>query len=151
MRVILQRVKTASVKVEGVVIGEITSGLLALIAIMDGDTESELTWMAKKIAELRIFRDDAGKMNRSLIDTGGEVLLVSQFTLAADIKKGRRPSFVKAAPPTVAVPMLDKLKSLLEAKNIRVATGEFGADMEVALINDGPVTIPLERVPETNP
>lgn len=150
MRVILQRVKTASVEVEGVIKGEIASGLLALVAIMDTDTEHEIKWMAEKITELRIFSDENGKMNRSLIDTGGELLLVSQFTLAADIKKGRRPSFVKAATPSVAIPMLEKLKTLIEAKGVSVAEGEFGAHMEVALVNDGPVTIPLFRDAESS-
>ena len=147
MRALLQRVSEASVTVEGETVGRIGPGLLVLLAVERGDTESEACWIAKKIAELRIFEDDQGKMNVSIVDTAGSVLLVPQFTLAADCRKGRRPSFDKATPPEEAIPMLGRVKTALEEGGLPVAEGRFGAHMKVSLVNDGPVTLLLERRP----
>jgi D-tyrosyl-tRNA(Tyr) deacylase len=144
MRALLQRVTRASVDVDGEVVGAIEHGLLVLAGVKSGDTSEDATWIADKIVGLRLFPDAAGKMNRSVLEAGGAVLLVSQFTLHADTRKGRRPSFVAAAPPGEAVPLLDELKQRIEASEIRVASGRFGAHMKVDLLNDGPVTILLD-------
>lgn len=147
MRVLLQRVSSASVTVEGEVVGQIGRGLLLLVGIHGADTEAELAWMAKKCAQLRIFPDELGKMNRSVVDLGGEALVVSQFTLYGDTRKGNRPSFIDAGPPEMAASLCDRFTALLAAELGRpVPTGRFGADMKVALVNDGPVTLWLERV-----
>ncbi len=146
MRIVLQRVKSASVTVGGERISEIGAGLLLLVGVAQGDGEAEADWLAKKIAGLRIFNDESGKMNLSLEDVGGEVLAVSQFTLLADTRKGKRPSFVGAAPPEEAERLFDYFcERLREAGVGSVKTGSFGAMMDVALVNDGPVTIVLER------
>ena len=146
MRVVLQRVKSASVTVEDEMISEVGPGLLLLVGIASGDGEAEADWLAEKLAGLRIFNDEGGKMNLSVRDVGGEVLAVSQFTLLADTKKGKRPSFVGAAPPEEAEPLFDYLCERLRAAGVvSVKTGSFGAMMSVALVNDGPVTIVLER------
>ena len=146
MRIVLQRVKSASVTVGGERISEIGPGLLLLVGVAQGDGESEADWLAEKIAGLRIFNDESGKMNLSLKDVGGEVLAVSQFTLLADTRKGKRPSFVGAAPPEEAERLFDYFcERLREAGVGSVETGSFGAMMDVALVNDGPVTIVLER------
>lgn len=145
MRVVLQRVSSARVTVEGTEVGAIGSGLLLLAGFTSGDDESTLRWMAEKIATLRIFPDDEGRMNRSVEEIGGELLVVSQFTLCGDARKGRRPSFVEAAPPEIAEPLYERFVETLRARASRVATGRFGAMMEVALVNDGPVTLILER------
>jgi D-tyrosyl-tRNA(Tyr) deacylase len=145
MRVVLQRVSRARVTVEGRVTGEIGRGLLLLAGFTDADTEDTLRWMADKVAGLRVFTDAEGKMNLSVEETGGAVLLVSQFTLYGDARKGRRPSFVEAARPEVAVPLYERFVALLRAAGLPVETGEFGAMMEVELVNDGPVTLVLER------
>ncbi len=145
MRAVLQRVSEASVAVEGEAVAGIGPGLLVLLAVEKGDTEAQADWIARKIAELRIFEDDQGKMNKSVADIGGSVLLVSQFTLAADCRKGRRPSFDKAAPPAEAVPILARVKSGIESRGLAVAEGRFGGHMKVSLVNDGPVTILLQR------
>jgi D-tyrosyl-tRNA(Tyr) deacylase len=147
MRAVLQRVSEASVTVEADTVAAIGAGLLVLLAVEKGDTEAEADWIARKTADLRVFEDEHGKMNRSVVEAGGSVLLVSQFTLAADCRKGRRPSFDGAAPPDEAVPMLARVKKALESHGLTVAEGRFGAHMEVRLVNDGPVTIPLERRP----
>jgi D-tyrosyl-tRNA(Tyr) deacylase len=144
MRALIQRVTSADVAVEDEIIAKIGNGLLVLLCAVDGDGEAEAETLANKIAKLRIFADEAGKMNRSVIDVGGEVLLVSQFTLAADTRKGNRPSFIKAAAPDQAIPLLDHFKARLEANGLTVATGRFGAEMKVGLVNDGPVTIWLD-------
>ena len=144
MRALLQRVTRASVDVDGEIVGAIEHGLLVLAGVKRGDTSEDAAWIADKIVGLRIFPDDAGKMNRSVLEAGGAVLLVSQFTLHADSRKGRRPSFVAAAPPEEAVPLLDELKRRIEAFDVRVASGRFGAHMKVDLLNDGPVTILLD-------
>lgn len=145
MRIVLQRVKRASVAVSGREISAISPGLLILVGVARGDGEAETRWLAEKVAGLRIFNDEAGKMNLSVVETGGEVLAVSQFTLLADTRRGKRPSFVHAAPPEEAEPLFDRFCALLREAGISVQTGRFGATMEVDLLNDGPVTIILER------
>ena len=144
MRAVLQRVRKSSVSVSGEVVGEIGGGILALMAVAPGDSEREVRYMADKISNLRIFPDEAGKMNRSLLDTGGEMLVVSQFTLYGDCRKGRRPSFVAAAPPEVAEALIEKFIEEVETIGVKTAAGRFGAMMEVELINDGPVTLLLD-------
>jgi D-tyrosyl-tRNA(Tyr) deacylase len=144
MRAVLQRVAHARVDVDGRSVGSIGPGLLVLVGAGATDTEADAEWTARKIAELRIFEDDEGKMNRSVEETGGSVLVVSQFTLYADVRKGRRPSFVGALAPDAASPLVDRVCALLRARGLTVATGEFGASMDVSLVNRGPVTIVLE-------
>jgi D-aminoacyl-tRNA deacylase len=145
MRIVLQRVSRAKVTVEGRVTGEIGRGLLLLAGFTDGDSEEALAWMADKVVGLRIFPDDEGKMNRSVEEADGAILVVSQFTLYGDARKGRRPSFVDAARPEVAIPLYERFVALLRATGRRVETGEFGAMMDVELLNEGPVTLILER------
>ncbi len=145
MKVVVQRVSKASVEVEGVVAGSIREGLLVLLGVHQDDTPEKLDWMAEKIAKLRIFEDEEGKMNRSVVDVGGSVLVVSQFTLYGDLKKGTRPSFIEAARPDVAVPLYEAMIDKLRALGLHVETGVFGAMMEVSLVNSGPVTIIIER------
>ncbi len=145
MRALIQRVSHASVTVEGEVHGAIKRGFVVLLGVTHGDGEVEAKWLANKVAGLRIFEDEAGKMNLSLRDVGGEVLLVSQFTLYGDASRGRRPSFINAAPPEIAEPLIARFASFLRGEGIRVATGVFGAEMHVAIHNDGPVTLMLER------
>ncbi len=141
MRALLQRVSHASVTVEGNVVGEIGQGLLVLLGVGQGDGEAQVKTLADKIVYLRIFGDEEGKMNRSLLDIGGAVLVVSQFTLYADMRRGRRPSFTNAAPPSIAEPLVERFKSAIAAYGLTVADGIFGAMMQVELCNDGPVTI----------
>lgn len=145
MRVVLQRVSSAHVTVDGRVTGGIGRGLLLLAGFTATDTPATVDWMADKVATLRIFGDDAGKMNLSLGDVGGGVLVVSQFTLYGDAAKGRRPSFVAAASPEVAIPLYERFVEAFRVRGHPVATGEFGAMMSVELVNDGPVTLVLER------
>ena len=146
MRVVLQRVSEAGVAIDGAVVGEIGVGLMLLVGFTPGDAEEQLSWMADKIVSLRVFTDQEGKMNLSVDDVDGELLVVSQFTLYADTRKGRRPSFVHAAPPEIAVPLYERFIALLEERVPgRVETGRFGAMMDVSLVNDGPVTLVLER------
>ncbi|MCX5766169.1 MAG: D-aminoacyl-tRNA deacylase [Gemmatimonadetes bacterium] len=145
MRVLIQRVTRAEVRVEGRVTGRIAQGLLLLVGFTHADTGDQLTWMADKIAGLRIFGDADGKMNLALPDVGGAVLVVSQFTLYGDAEKGRRPSFIDAARPEVAIPLYELFLGLLRDRALTVETGEFGAMMDVELVNDGPVTLWLER------
>ncbi|WP_425046286.1 D-aminoacyl-tRNA deacylase [Primorskyibacter sp. S87] len=144
MRALIQRVSKAKVSVDGELIGEIGSGLLILICAMQGDGEPQADQLAAKISKLRIFKDEAGKMNRSLLDTGGATLIVSQFTLAADTKRGNRPGFSEAAPPAEGERLYEYFAEQVAALGIEVATGRFGADMQVELTNDGPVTIWME-------
>jgi D-tyrosyl-tRNA(Tyr) deacylase len=145
MRAVIQRVSEASVTIGGELRGSIGRGLLVLLGIEDGDAEDDSAWLAGKVARLRVFDDGDGNMNLSLAETGGEVLVISQFTLHASTKKGNRPSFLRAARPEVAVPIYQDFISRLQAETSRpVATGEFGADMQVALVNDGPVTISID-------
>ena len=141
MRIVLQRVKRASVDVAGETTGRIEIGLLALVGVADGDDESDAQAAGAKIVGLRIFPDDDGKMNRSVADVGGAVLLVSQFTLLGDVRRGRRPAFTAAASPDRAVPILKTLANVIEATGVAVEHGRFGAHMVVDLVNDGPVTI----------
>lgn len=147
MRAVLQRVSRASVEAGSERAGGIGPGLLVLIAAEKGDAPAQADWIARKIAELRIFEDDAGKMNRSVVEAGGSVLLVSQFTLAADCRKGRRPSFARAALPDEAKPLLARVREGLERAGLTVEEGRFGEHMKVELVNDGPVTIVLEKRP----
>ncbi len=145
MRVTIQRVTTASVTVEQRVVSEISNGLLLFLGIEEADTEEDIKWLSKKVANLRIFNDAQGVMNLSLLQVNGEALVISQFTLHASTKKGNRPSYIKAARPEVAVPLYEQFVSQLE-KDLgkKVGTGIFGADMKVALLNDGPVTIQID-------
>jgi len=144
MRVVIQRVTDASVTVDNQVVGKIGSGLLVLLGIGTGDQRATATLLAEKIANMRIFADDEGRFNRSVLDVGGAALVVSQFTLYADTRRGRRPSFAAAAPPEIAMPLVDAFVVALRARGMTVATGIFGAHMHVALLNDGPVTLVLD-------
>ncbi|MEL6119860.1 MAG: D-aminoacyl-tRNA deacylase [Pseudomonadota bacterium] len=144
MKALLQRVSEASVTVDGMNIGETGPGLLILVCAMRGDEEHHAEQLALKITKLRIFKDEAGKMNRSILDIGGGALVVSQFTLAADTSRGNRPGFSAAAPPDIGEALYFHFAKTLETQGVSVATGQFGADMQVALVNDGPVTIWLE-------
>ncbi|MGD2104175.1 MAG: D-aminoacyl-tRNA deacylase [Anaerolineae bacterium] len=145
MRALVQRVSESSVRVEGDTVGSIDQGVMVLVGVTHGDTEEEADWLARKIAGLRIFEDEDGKMNVGLLDAGGEALVVSQFTLYADASKGRRPSFVDAAPPNVAEPLVAYFAEALRKRRVPVQEGTFGAMMMVEIHNDGPVTIMLER------
>lgn len=145
MRILLQRVSTASVTVSGRVTGRIDRGYLLLVGFTHDDTPERLEWMADKVHGLRLFADTEGKMNLGIEDVGGAVLVVSQFTLYGDAQKGRRPSFIDAARPEVAIPLYERFVTLLRERGLRVETGEFGAMMDVALVNDGPVTLWLEK------
>ncbi|MBP6272901.1 MAG: D-tyrosyl-tRNA(Tyr) deacylase [Fluviicola sp.] len=145
MRVVLQRVASASVTVEDKIVGEIQKGIVVLVGIEDADTQEDIDWLVTKITQLRVFGDDNGVMNLSVEEVNGDVLVVSQFTLHAATKKGNRPSYIKAARPEVAIPMYEKFVSTLENKlGKKVPTGIFGANMKVALLNDGPVTIIID-------
>jgi D-aminoacyl-tRNA deacylase len=144
VRVVLQRVSRAGVSVEGELVGSIGTGLLVLVGMEPGDGPEEVEAVAAKLAGLRIFPDEAGKMNRSVVDVDGEILVVSQFTLLGDVVKGRRPSFTGAAPPDHAEPLVDSLVATLVGMGIPTVSGVFGATMEVDLVNDGPVTLVLE-------
>ena len=148
MIALVQRVSSATVRVDGHPVARIGRGLLVLLGVVGGDTEAEGAWLAEKVARLRVFPDDDGRMNRSLQDVGGAALVVSQFTLAGDARKGTRPSYVRAAPPDVAEPLYEAFATALGARLGRpVERGVFGAKMDVELVNDGPVTLWLEREP----
>lgn len=144
MRAVVQRVTTSDVQVDHEMVGRIGPGLLVLLGVSRSDEEKDAVYLADKVAHLRIFEDDEGKMNRSLLETGGDALVVSQFTLLGDCRKGRRPSFVDAAPPDRAEQLYEHFVDQLRLKGIRVATGQFQAKMAVSLVNDGPVTLILE-------
>jgi D-tyrosyl-tRNA(Tyr) deacylase len=145
MKVVIQRVGRANVKVDGKITGEIAEGLLILLGIEDADTHEDIQWLSNKIINLRIFNDENGVMNKSVIEVSGNILLVSQFTLHASTKKGNRPSYIKASKPEVAIPMYEKIIAQLEADlGKKIQTGIFGADMKVELLNDGPVTIVID-------
>ena len=144
MRAVIQRVERASVSVEGEIRGQIGAGFLVLIGVEEGDGDADFRYIAEKVPNLRVFEDEQGKMNRSLLDVGGELLAVSQFTLLGDARGGRRPSFITAARPETADPMYERLVADWRARGIRVETGRFGADMKVESVNDGPVTILLD-------
>ena len=145
MRVLLQRVSRAEVRVGERVTGRIAAGYLLLVGLTHDDDDARLTWMADKIVGLRLFSDAEGKMNLGIDDVGGSVLVVSQFTLYGDASKGRRPSFIDAARPETAIPLYERFITLLRERGLRVETGEFGAMMDVELVNDGPVTLWLEK------
>jgi D-aminoacyl-tRNA deacylase len=147
MRVVLQRVSRASVTIDGRVAGAIDRGFCLLVGFTHGDTAAQVDWMAEKVNGLRLFPDADGKMNLALEDVGGAVLIVSQFTLYGDPSKGRRPSFIDAARPELAVPLYERFLASFRARGLTVAAGEFGADMLVEIHNDGPVTLILERAP----
>jgi D-tyrosyl-tRNA(Tyr) deacylase len=145
MRIVIQRVSEASVTINQQVYSSISKGLLILLGIEDADTEEDISWLTRKIANLRIFNDENEVMNKSVVEIEGEILLVSQFTLHASTKKGNRPSYIKASKPEFAIPMYHKfVDELKQASNCSVKTGEFGAMMHVALVNDGPVTIIMD-------
>jgi len=148
VKAVVQRVSQAQVSVNGQTVGKIQSGLVVLLGIGRGDGEAEAQWMARKIANLRVFTDEEGKFNLSLLDIGGKVLLISQFTLYGDARKGRRPSFTEAAPPEEAEPLVDRVAQLLTECGVPVECGKFRAHMLVEIHNDGPVTIILERSPQ---
>jgi len=147
MRVVLQRVSQATVRIHDRVAGSIGRGFCLLVGFTHGDTPAQVDWMAEKISSLRLFSDSQGKMNLGLEETGGAVLVVSQFTLYGDAVKGRRPSFIDAARPEVAVPLYERFLDMLRGRGLEVAAGEFGADMQVEIHNDGPVTLILDRHP----
>jgi D-tyrosyl-tRNA(Tyr) deacylase len=145
MRIVIQRVSEASVSVEGQIVSEISAGYVALVGVTHDDGPRQAEWLAHKVAGLRLFEDEQGRTNRSLADVGGAVLVVSQFTLYADVRKGRRPSFTNAAPPEQAEPLIEYFVECLRAEGAPVTTGVFRAHMQVSLVNDGPVTIILDR------
>jgi D-tyrosyl-tRNA(Tyr) deacylase len=145
MRIVLQRVREASVTIGDRVAGTIGQGYVLLVGFTTTDTHEHAAWMAEKVLGLRLFADEAGKMNLGLADVGGALLVVSQFTLYGDARKGRRPSFLDAARPEVAIPLYEHFLALVRASGAQVETGEFGADMQVVLVNDGPVTLILEH------
>jgi D-tyrosyl-tRNA(Tyr) deacylase len=145
MRAVITRVSSASVSIDGVEVSAIGHGLLVLLGVAVGDTEAQLDYVASKIRDLRIFPDDEGRMNRSVVDVGGAVLVVSQFTLLADVRRGRRPSFIHAAPPDQARAMYEQLVNHLRLAGLPVSTGVFQADMQVSSVNDGPVTIVVDN------
>ena len=145
MIAVIQRVSESSVKIEGKIKAEIGVGLMILLGIEDADGQEDIEWLSKKIVNLRIFPDENGVMNRSVLEVGGEILLISQFTLHASTKKGNRPSYIKAAKPDIAIPLYEKMIQVLESElGKSIGTGEFGADMKVSLVNDGPVTIVMD-------
>jgi D-tyrosyl-tRNA(Tyr) deacylase len=145
MRAVIQRVSQASVTVEGAIIGQIQRGLMVLVGIVNEDDTSDIEWLSNKIIHMRIFEDENGVMNKSLIEVGGTILLVSQFTLHASTKKGNRPSYIAAAKPEISIPLYEAMIQQLEKDlGTPIQTGKFGADMKVALINDGPVTISID-------
>lgn len=145
MKLVIQRVSEASVKIEGTIHGAINHGFVVLIGIADGDLQEDADWLIAKLIQMRIFPDDEGKMNRSLLDCGGSLLLISQFTLHASTKKGNRPSFIAAARPETAIPLYDYFVEQCRKSGVsKVETGVFAADMKVALVNDGPVTIVVD-------
>lgn len=144
MKAVIQRVSEANVKVDGNIVGEISKGLLLLIGIDEEDEKNDADWLVQKILSLRIFGDDEGKLNRSVMDISGGILCISQFTLIADYKKGNRPSFIKAAKPEKAIPLFDYFKTEISKSGLKTESGIFGADMKVSLLNDGPVTIVMD-------
>lgn len=145
MRIVLQRVKKASVEIDNSIVGSISQGYVVLLGVGGEDTQEDADWLVNKISQLRIFSDEEGKMNLSIEDIKGEFLVVSQFTLFAKTKKGNRPSFIKSAPPEIAIPLYKYFKEKLQHRaGLKVASGEFGADMQVSLVNDGPVTITID-------
>ncbi|HJR17114.1 MAG TPA: D-aminoacyl-tRNA deacylase [Gemmatimonadales bacterium] len=147
MRVVLQRVSKASVAIDGQIVGAIGQGFCLLVGFTNGDTMAQVDWMAEKVAGLRLFADAGGKMNLGLHEVGGALLVVSQFTLYGDVARGRRPSFIEAARPEVAIPLYQYFLTALQGQGLAVASGKFGAEMQVEIHNDGPVTLILDRAP----
>jgi D-tyrosyl-tRNA(Tyr) deacylase len=147
MRVVLQRVSSSSVAIDGRVVGAIGRGFCLLVGFTHGDTVAQVDWMAEKVAGLRLFADADGKMNLGIEEVGGAILVISQFTLYGDAAKGRRPSFIEAARPEHAIPLYSRFLTALQERGLSVASGEFGADMQVEIYNDGPVTLILDRAP----
>lgn len=141
MKVVLQRVSEANVKVDGEMVGKIGTGLMLLIGVDENDETSDADWLVKKVLDVRVFSDEAGKMNHSVKEINGEILCISQFTLISDYKKGNRPSYIKAAKPDKAIPLFDYFKEELKTSGLKIESGIFGADMKVSLTNDGPVTL----------
>jgi D-tyrosyl-tRNA(Tyr) deacylase len=151
MRAVIQRVTEASCKVDGEITGQIGAGFLVLLGIEDADTEEDLQWLAQKITNMRVFGDENGLMNKALADVDGRILLISQFTLFAQTKKGNRPSFVKAARPDKAIPLYEQMITMFDnLTGKKTATGIFGADMKISLVNDGPVTITMDTKDKEN-
>ncbi|WP_080777908.1 D-aminoacyl-tRNA deacylase [Chryseobacterium phocaeense] len=146
MKIVIQRVSEASVKVDGKIVGEIGKGLMLLTGIDENDEKADADWLVQKVLNLRIFGDEDDKLNLSVKDISGEILCISQFTLIADYKKGNRPSFIKAAKPDKAIPLFDYFKAELAKSGLKTESGIFGADMKVSLINDGPVTIVMDSI-----
>lgn len=146
MKIVVQRVSGANVEVNKEIVGKISAGLMLLVGISEGDKEADADWLIHKILNLRIFSDEAGKMNNSVLDINGEILCISQFTLLADYKKGNRPSFIKAAKPEFAIPLFNYFKEKISESHLKIQSGIFGADMKVSLVNDGPVTIVLDSL-----
>ncbi|WP_407389849.1 D-aminoacyl-tRNA deacylase [Carnobacterium jeotgali] len=144
MKIVIQRTKEASVSIEGAIVGEISHGLVLLVGIEEQDHQEDVDYLVRKISKMRIFEDADRKMNLSIEDVGGAILSISQFTLYAETKKGNRPSFIKAAKPEIAIPLYEALNTGLRETGLTVQTGEFGADMKVSLLNDGPVTIIID-------
>lgn len=144
MKIVIQRVSEASVKVDGKIVGEIGKGLMLLVGVDENDEKTDADWLVQKVLNLRIFGDEEGKLNLSVKDISGEILCISQFTLIADYKKGNRPSFIKAAKPDKAIPLFDYFKEKIAQSGLKTESGIFGADMKVSLINDGPVTIVMD-------
>lgn len=144
MKAVIQRVSEANVKVEGKIEGKISTGLLLLIGIDEEDEKADVEWLTQKILNLRVFGDEEGKLNLSVVDISGEILCISQFTLIADYKKGNRPSFIKAAKPAKAIPLFEYFKTEIAKSNLKIESGIFGADMKVSILNDGPVTIVMD-------
>lgn len=146
MKVVVQRVSEANVKVDGKIVGEIGKGFMLLVGIDENDEKSDADWLVQKILNLRVFADENEKLNLSILDISGEILCISQFTLIADYKKGNRPSFIKAAKPDKAIPLFDYFKEQISKSGLKTESGIFGADMKVSLTNDGPVTIVLDSI-----
>lgn len=145
MKILVQRVSLAKVEVDNKTVGSIGEGILVFVGITHNDTRAQGTWLANKLVNLRIFEDDQGKINQSLLDRKGSALIISQFTLYGDCNDGRRPSFTQAAPPEIAIPLYEHFVSEVKQGNVEVATGVFGAEMKVSLLNDGPFTLLIER------
>lgn len=146
MKIVIQRVSESHVKVDGKTVGEIGKGFMLLVGIDENDSTTDADWLVQKILNLRVFGDDEGKLNLSIVDISGEILCISQFTLISDYKKGNRPSFIKAAKPDKAIPLFDYFKEQISKSGLKTESGIFGADMKVSLINDGPVTIVMDSI-----
>jgi D-tyrosyl-tRNA(Tyr) deacylase len=146
MRAVIQRVVNAQVEIDENIVGKINTGFVILLGIKNTDTSKDAIWLANKIISLRVFEDENGKMNRGIEEINGEILLISQFTLYGDCRKGKRPSFIEAARPEIAIPLYEEFKTIISNYNIKIETGVFGADMKVSLINDGPVTLIIDSI-----